>query len=140
YPLSLLFFDLDHFKQINDLYGHEAGDKVLYNLARLADKHLRESDSLGRWGGEEFLILMPHTDLQQAQQLAEKLRALIVSSPLLEQQVVSASFGVAQLAPGEALRDLVRSADSALYQAKSLGRNRVEVQNQTGAPLPDINE
>lgn len=139
YPLSLLFFDLDHFKQINDLYGHEAGDKVLCNLARLTDKHLRESDSLGRWGGEEFLILMPHTDLQQAQQLAEKLRTLIAGAQLLEQQVISASFGVAQLAPGETLRDLVRNADSALYRAKSLGRNRVEVQSPAGAPIPDIN-
>lgn len=140
YPLSLLFFDLDHFKQINDQYGHEAGDKALCSLARLIDKHLRESDSLGRWGGEEFLILMPHTDLQQAQQLAEKLRTLIAGSPLVEQQTVSASFGISQLASGETLRDLVRNADSALYRAKRLGRNRVEVQNSAAMPIRDINE
>ncbi|MBC9251074.1 hypothetical protein A9179_12385 [Pseudomonas alcaligenes] len=134
YPLSLLFFDLDHFKQINDQYGHESGDQVLCRLAKLIESHLRESDSLGRWGGEEFLILMPHTDSNQAAQLAEKLRQLVGNASLLEQQAVSASFGVAQLDRGETLRDLVRNADSALYRAKRLGRNRVEVHSSTQPP------
>jgi diguanylate cyclase (GGDEF)-like protein len=126
YPLSLVFFDLDHFKDINDQHGHEVGDQVLCRLAQLVSGHLRESDSLCRWGGEEFLILMPHTDKQQAEQLAEKLRELVAKAALLEQQSISASFGIAQLAPGELLRDLVRNADAALYRAKQLGRNRVE--------------
>ncbi|UUY06761.1 GGDEF domain-containing protein [Pseudomonas sp. J452] len=126
YPLSLVFFDLDHFKDINDQHGHEVGDQVLCRLAQLVSGHLRESDSLCRWGGEEFLILMPHTDKQQAEQLAEKLRELVARATLLEQQPISASFGIAQLASGELLRDLVRNADAALYRAKQLGRNRVE--------------
>lgn len=126
YPLSLVFFDIDHFKEINDQHGHEIGDQVLCRLADRVREHLRDSDSLCRWGGEEFLILMPHTDQQQARQLAEKLRELISSSPLLERQPISASFGIAQLQPGELLRDLVRHADTALYRAKQLGRNRVE--------------
>lgn len=126
YPLSLVFFDIDHFKEINDRHGHEIGDQVLCRLADRVREHLRDSDSLCRWGGEEFLILMPHTDQQQARQLAEKLRELISSSPLLERQPISASFGIAQLQPGELLRDLVRQADTALYRAKQLGRNRVE--------------
>lgn len=126
YPLSLVFFDIDHFKEINDRHGHEIGDQVLCRLADRVREHLRDSDSLCRWGGEEFLILMPHTDRQQARQLAEKLRELISASPLLEQQPISASFGIAQLQPGELLRDLVRHADTALYRAKQLGRNRVE--------------
>lgn len=126
YPLSLVFFDIDHFKEINDRHGHEVGDQVLCRLADRVREHLRDSDSLCRWGGEEFLILMPHTDRQQARQLAEKLRELISSSTLLERQPISASFGIAQLQPGELLRDLVRHADTALYRAKQLGRNRVE--------------
>nr|WP_256670130.1 GGDEF domain-containing protein [Pseudomonas sp. L-22-4S-12] len=126
YPLSLVFFDIDHFKEINDRHGHEIGDQVLCRLADRVREHLRDSDSLCRWGGEEFLILMPHTDRQQARQLAEKLRELISASPLLEQQPISASFGIAQLQSGELLRDLVRHADTALYRAKQLGRNRVE--------------
>lgn len=126
YPLSLVFFDIDHFKEINDRHGHEIGDQVLCRLADRVREHLRDSDSLCRWGGEEFLILMPHTDQQQARQLAEKLRELISASPLLERQPISASFGIAQLQPGELLRDLVRQADTALYRAKQLGRNRVE--------------
>lgn len=126
YPLALVFFDLDHFKDINDQHGHEVGDQVLCRLAQLVSSHLRESDSLCRWGGEEFLILMPHTDKQQAEQLAEKLRELVARTTLLDQQPISASFGIAQLAPGELLRDLVRNADAALYRAKQLGRNRVE--------------
>ncbi|QKE62648.1 GGDEF domain-containing protein [Aquipseudomonas campi] len=126
YPLSLVFFDLDHFKDINDQHGHEVGDQVLCRLAQLVGGHLRESDSLCRWGGEEFLILMPHTDRQQAEQLAEKLRERVAKASLLVQQPISASFGIAQLVPGELLRDLVRNADAALYRAKQLGRNRVE--------------
>lgn len=126
YPLSLVFFDLDHFKNINDQHGHEIGDQVLCRLAKLVSGHLRESDSLCRWGGEEFLILMPHTDRQQAGHLAEKLRELVNRAQLLDQQPISASFGIAQLQRGEMLRDLVRNADAALYRAKQLGRNRVE--------------
>lgn len=126
YPLTLVFFDIDWFKQINDTYGHECGDKVLCGLASLVSNELRESDHLCRWGGEEFVILLPHTNLEQAVVLAEKLRASISSYPLLDNLRITASFGVSGGQPGQTLDELVRQADEAMYRAKTLGRDRVE--------------
>lgn len=125
-PLTLTFLDIDHFKAINDQYGHEVGDSVLSGVAQTIKAHLRESDSLCRWGGEEFIILMPHTDLDQGGEMAEKLRALLAAAPVAEQIQVTASFGVAQWQPGQGLGELVHCADLMLYRAKKLGRNRVE--------------
>lgn len=125
-PLTLTFLDIDHFKAINDQYGHDVGDSVLSGVAQKIKAHLRESDSLCRWGGEEFIILMPHTDLEQGCEMAEKLRALLAAAPVTEQIQVTASFGVAQWQPGQGLGELVHCADLMLYRAKKLGRNRVE--------------
>ncbi|NQD93856.1 ABC transporter substrate-binding protein [Pseudomonas sp. CrR25] len=126
FALSLIFLDVDGFKEINDQHGHAVGDSVLSELAQLIRTHLRESDSLCRWGGEEFIALMPHTDLEQASTMAEKLRLLLAAEPLSEQISVTASFGVAQWQSGQNLHDLVQCADQVLYRAKTLGRNRVE--------------
>lgn len=130
-PLSLLMLDLDHFKAINDNFGHPAGDAVIRHVARLLGEHTRNCDTIGRLGGEEFILLLPETDLPQAQQTAEKLRGLIEhssidtgSGPLQ----ITASIGLACLAPGcpAELTALYQAADQALYRAKRGGRNRVE--------------
>ncbi|MEW6764980.1 MAG: ABC transporter substrate-binding protein [Pseudomonadota bacterium] len=129
YPLALLFIDIDHFKQINDRYGHATGDFVLRRLSELVKGKLRQSDTFCRWGGEEFLILMPHTSLEQATEMAEHLRSRIVGEILLDDAPVTISVGVAGLRLGERLDDLVHAADQALYRAKFAGRNRVEIQS-----------
>ena len=126
FPLSLVFLDIDHFKQINDEHGHEVGDRVLSAMAWRIKAQLRESDSLCRWGGEEFIVLMPHIDLDQVCALAEKLRAMLAATPLIDDIQVTASFGVAQWQPGQDLGTLMQRADKMLYRAKQLGRNRVE--------------
>ena len=135
-PLSVILLDIDHFKDINDTYGHEAGDRALQAVAELLLAHLRSYDGLGRWGGEEFLMLLPGTRLPEACAVAERIRFTLDAArpPLLDGTRVplSASLGVAAIegaspeAVGEQWLDvLVRAADRALYQAKSDGRNRV---------------
>ena len=137
YPLSLIFIDADHFKQINDRYGHATGDHVLRALSqRIADK-LRDSDTFCRWGGEEFLILAPHTSLEHAADMAEHLRAMVAGSPVLEDTPVTISAGVASLGLGDTLDDLVHAADQALYRAKTHGRNRVETHHPPAASPGD---
>ncbi|MDP3978985.1 MAG: ABC transporter substrate-binding protein [Pseudomonas sp.] len=126
FPLALVFLDIDRFKSVNDLYGHDVGDCVLTGVAHRIKSHLRDSDSLCRWGGEEFIILMPHTDLDQACLIAEKLRGLLAAEPLTGTIGVTGSFGVAQWQTGQGLGELVHCADLALYRAKKLGRNRIE--------------
>jgi diguanylate cyclase (GGDEF)-like protein len=128
-PLSMLMFDLDHFKRINDRYGHLAGDAVLAAIGGRMKAVLRGSDMKCRYGGEEFLVLLPDTPLPGAQRVAETLRAEIHDHPVDfndERLVVSASFGVTTVTPGEldALAVMAR-ADSALYRAKQDGRNCV---------------
>lgn len=126
FALSLVFMDIDHFKQINDQHGHEVGDRVLSGMALRTKEQLRESDSLCRWGGEEFIVLMPHIDLAHACSIAEKLRVMLAAKPLVEQITVTASFGVTQWQPGQDLLAMLQRADKMLYRAKQLGRNRVE--------------
>ncbi|QLC74229.1 diguanylate cyclase [Pseudomonas sp. LPB0260] len=135
-PLSLLFFDIDHFKVVNDQHGHDAGDRVLRAVAQRVQAQLRESDCLCRWGGEEFVILMPHTNLEHAAVIAEKLRILISNEPTAAQISVTASFGVAQWQPGQSLRELVKCADQVLYRAKQRGRNRIECYAPAVVPPP----
>ncbi|NSL55530.1 sensor domain-containing diguanylate cyclase [Uliginosibacterium aquaticum] len=126
--LSLILIDLDHFKQINDLYGHHAGDLVLVETVRRLREGLRRADFPGRWGGEEFIILLPHTELAEAVQVAERLRAAVGDSLLQiegRQLAITLSAGVAQRRIGEGLESFIARADSALYVAKNEGRNRV---------------
>jgi diguanylate cyclase (GGDEF)-like protein len=128
-PCSLILIDIDHFKRVNDSCGHAAGDAVLAAFARHVRPLLRQGDFPGRHGGEEFILVLPMTDLQAALQLAERVRGELaaIELPELPQDCrVTASFGVAQLAPGESLDDWLARADRALYRAKESGRNRVE--------------
>jgi len=127
-PVSVVILDIDHFKSVNDTHGHRAGDHVLWKVAGLVQQHIRESDSLCRWGGEEFLVLLPHCDRHQAAQLAERMRAGIAAEHIVvggKPITTSASFGVAQHERDEQGAELIERADNALYQAKRGGRNRV---------------
>jgi diguanylate cyclase (GGDEF)-like protein/PAS domain S-box-containing protein len=124
--LSLLIFDLDHFKRINDQHGHQAGDDVLCGVAERTRKSLRGEDMPARWGGEEFIVLLPLTALPEALSVANRLREAIAASPIATcagPLPVSCSGGVAQRRRGEPIGALVARADAALYQAKASGRN-----------------
>lgn len=129
--LSLIMMDIDHFKQVNDRYGHPVGDVVLQVVARRLQQALRESDEVGRFGGEEFLILLPGTNHEEAVSVAERLRRTIECEPVqtLEASIsVTGSFGVATAHRNEVIStsSLLSAADAAMYRAKHNGRNRVE--------------
>ncbi len=127
HPVSLILLDLDLFKKINDNYGHAKGDLVLQHVADCIRGALRRSDSLTRWGGEEFMILMPDTGLSNAAVLGERVRASIALNSIQELCSVTASIGVAELVASESRDQWVARADAAMYRAKQAGRNRVEV-------------
>jgi diguanylate cyclase (GGDEF)-like protein len=126
--LAAVLLDLDHFKQINDIHGHDSGDEVLATVGQLLTQSLRTSDFAARYGGEEFLLLLPDTDRNGAVILAEKLRKSIEQADFARMATVTGSFGVAVL-PDDAgeVEQLIREADRALYRAKARGRNRVEI-------------
>jgi diguanylate cyclase (GGDEF)-like protein len=128
-PLSLVLLDIDYFKSINDAYGHQAGDEVLVHLAKVAASCKRAPDILARIGGEEFALLLPETDLLQAQMAAERLRNEVATHPLATApQAIrpTVSIGVAAKAANiTTFSQLVTAADKALYEAKRAGRNRV---------------
>ncbi len=126
-PLSLIIFDIDHFKKINDTYGHGTGDIILKELSELIRKNLRESEYFIRWGGEEFVILMPGSSVQGAKMVAEKLRRIVESATFPEVGKVTCSFGVTSLEIDDTIKSFFERADEALYEAKRNGRNRVEV-------------
>ena len=126
HPLGLVLIDIDHFKNVNDTRGHPVGDRVLAGLAQLVRSHVRAQDLLGRWGGEEFLLVCRDTTLPQAVTIAEKLREYIAAHDFGDGLRVTASFGVAAMDDGERpLEQVFAAADAALYQAKRAGRNRV---------------
>lgn len=124
-PCALLALDIDHFKSINDLHGHGAGDEVLRRVATEISARKRSGDMLFRSGGEEFILLLPDASAEQARMLAEALRERIEQADLLPGSRVTASIGVAAHQPGESLADWAKRADMALYEAKRQGRNRV---------------
>ena len=124
-PLSVIFFDIDLFKQINDKLGHDTGDDILVELSALVTKQIRLSDLLARWGGEEFMIVLPETDHTQAAILAEKLRALIDGRFFGVSIHLTCSFGVTQLHKDDDEHTLFKRVDVALYSAKERGRNKV---------------
>ncbi|MGB6100375.1 MAG: GGDEF domain-containing protein [Comamonas sp.] len=130
-PYAVLMVDIDHFKSVNDTHGHLAGDTVLRHVAHLLQARVRGQDMVGRWGGEEFLVLLPATTLEGARQLAEAVRASICDTPSHYNGIplpVTVSIGICAeaLQPGDRARLLVEAADKALYAAKQGGRNRVE--------------
>jgi diguanylate cyclase (GGDEF)-like protein len=124
-PFCLIMFDLDHFKSVNDNYGHDTGDRVLLNVAKTISERLRELDAFARWGGEEFLILARETKLEGAMALAETCRARLEQTEMEMVGRITVSIGVAQYVEGETIRELIHRADQALYAAKNAGRNRV---------------
>ena len=126
-PLSLVMFDIDHFKAINDTCGHHIGDAVLQELSAYVLKHVRKHDYFARWGGEEFMILLTHSTVDTAWHFAEGLRAGIESLRMRGTLWVTCSFGVAQMNRTDDIFSLAKRADDALYKAKSAGRNTVEV-------------
>ena len=125
--MALVMFDVDHFKRINDTYGHNVGDEVLKALANLVSTEVRVTDFFGRWGGEEFVLLLRDDDCEAAMAAAEKLRNLIASSDIPSVGKVTCSFGVAAWMLGDTEASLVARADKALYAAKHAGRNCVQV-------------
>lgn len=127
HPVSLLIFDVDHFKSINDSCGHESGDRVLQQVALAVQGCTRDSDLITRWGGDEFTVLMPHADITHASEAAEKIRSAIARERFVDGLQVSVSIGAApwQVA-SESIEVALAKADEALYRAKALGRNRVE--------------
>ncbi len=133
-PICAITVDLDHFKHVNDQYGHAAGDRVLRAVADCFRRHLRPYDVVARFGGEEFVILVPGASLEQSVQIAERLRGAIREIAIPELPKVSASFGVAAFEPEEPAESLLARADAALYRAKHGGRDRVEI----AAALPEV--
>jgi len=122
---SLIMFDIDHFKNINDTYGHNVGDNVLIKLTDIVKRRIRKIDIFARWGGEEFLIMLPESRLENARLLAENLRKLIEETDILSDRTVTCSFGVTEYYEGDTVDSIVKRADDCLYKAKSLGRNTV---------------
>jgi diguanylate cyclase (GGDEF)-like protein len=122
--LSLLFLDLDHFKEVNDRYGHGVGDQVLREFVGELRHLLRDSDILGRWGGEEFIVICPETSASDVLHLADRIRARIAEVDFSEVGTITVSIGVAELTAEDNAQDLIDRADQALYEAKKAGRNR----------------
>jgi diguanylate cyclase (GGDEF)-like protein len=125
-PLSLIIFDLDHFKEVNDSYGHLAGDSVLKATAAVVEAVIRKNDIFARYGGEEFIVLTPETALNGARSLAEKIRAAIEQNAFEHAGSITVSAGVSEFSTGDTDASFIEKADRALYDAKRKGRNRIE--------------
>lgn len=123
---SVILTDVDHFKAVNDRLGHQAGDGVLIKIAEVIRSSVRATDLMGRWGGEEFVIISPETGIRGSFSLAEKIRARLESADLGEIDHRTASFGVTAFADGDDIEAIMARADAGLYAAKQGGRNRVE--------------
>jgi len=128
---SVIIFDIDHFKKVNDIYGHLTGDDVLERIATLVQQNIRSSDTVGRYGGEEFIIILPKADLSSGLKVAERIRKAIEAADMNDSEGnlfrITVSQGLSSYKPGEDLYSLISRADAALYRAKQNGRNRVEI-------------
>jgi diguanylate cyclase (GGDEF)-like protein/PAS domain S-box-containing protein len=125
--LSMILFDVDHFKKVNDRYGHNAGDYVLKNIADIVRENIRKIDYFVRWGGEEFVILSPETQLDEAYLLADRIRITIENTKFEHFGKITVSFGVTEFKEEDTVDSFIKRADDAMYEAKKKGRNRVEV-------------
>jgi diguanylate cyclase (GGDEF)-like protein/hemerythrin-like metal-binding protein/PAS domain S-box-containing protein len=125
FPVSMIIADIDHFKNVNDTWGHPVGDDILEKMSRLMAQNIRKSDILSRLGGEEFVVLLPETDSEGARAVAEKLRQVIASNEFPIVNRITASFGVAELRKDESFRNWYKRVDDAMYKAKESGRNQV---------------
>jgi len=123
--MSLILIDIDYFKKINDTYGHNVGDEVLVQISELIRRLLRESDVVGRWGGEEFVVLLPLANLENALNIADQIRGLI-EGQTAHPFKITASFGVTEVKESDDLKSVIDRADTALYEAKESGRNRIK--------------
>lgn len=128
-PFSIIMLDIDHFKPINDNFGHETGDDILKEVSKVISISVREVDKVFRWGGEEFIILLPHTDLENSVVVAEKLRKTIEEHNFQTGHSITASLGVAQYHHMMSHKDIISKVDRALYKAKENGRNQVTTIN-----------
>lgn len=127
-PLSLILFDIDHFKKFNDDFGHDVGDIVLKKIANITSEIVREHDTIVRWGGEEFIIILPHTDIDGTRQVALKLKDAIERYEHKDiPRVITASFGLTSLIEGDTEDTFIKRADEALYEAKNSGRNAIKI-------------
>lgn len=124
---SVIIMDIDYFKRVNDRHGHLAGDELLKMLSQILLKTIRHTDEVGRWGGEEFVVLCPETNDEGASSLADKIRQKIEHSTFNDYGKQTASFGIACYQEGDTIDNIISHADEALYMAKNAGRNRVEV-------------
>jgi len=118
-------FDIDYFKQVNDNYGHDAGDEILIKLSKLVKSKVRPMDKISRYGGEEFLILVPETSASNAFEMAENLRKIISQYKFDKPPQITVSIGISQFIVGDTINDVLKRADISLYQAKNSGRNKV---------------
>lgn len=127
-PLSIIICDVDYFKKVNDQYGHNAGDRVLIELAKIFTNSIREQDCVARWGGEEFLFILPQTHAKNAYQLAEKIKFAVENHTVNfqdEKIIVTVSMGIEESDGTQTIDEIINSADNYLYQAKSAGRNQI---------------
>ena len=133
-PVSILMIDIDFFKTVNDRYGHVTGDRLLREFSLMVRGCLRAADQFGRWGGEEFVVLLPSSDARAAAVIAERIRRVIASTTFADELRVTASFGYAEYRSDESLVRWIGRADAALYLAKNAGRNRVEPRHDASGP------
>ena len=124
-PFALLMFDIDHFKVINDKYGHYVGDVVLKDLTKIVENNIRQVDSFGRWGGEEFMLVLDNANKEEAMQVAEKIRRVVAKTPMSGHYNITISIGVSQYRISEQKSTLLERVDQALYEAKEGGRDKV---------------
>ncbi len=120
-----MIIDIDYFKSVNDKYGHNIGDFVIVEISKLLQNNIRQTDTIGRWGGEEFIIILPNTNNIQAKNLAEKLRIIVANNYFVEVGTKTISVGVSTSLENDTKDSIIERADSALYKAKNTGRNKV---------------
>jgi diguanylate cyclase (GGDEF)-like protein len=123
--LSLLMLDIDHFKTVNDTLGHLEGDDVLHKVAKIVSDTCRQTDTVGRYGGEEFLIILPETSIEAAYEMAERVRVAVSNCTTSDGKNITCSIGVSSLKEGKTMLDLIKKSDDRVYKAKDLGRNQV---------------